>query len=332
MISFDIVSERVITSFLQSREDIFDNDELSYLSEALYSFLALSEEMGAGNVAVCLYEHFLLVRIFDGERYVFPFPINLSAYGGEGGACYAIAEYALKEEISLYISDVGEHEFALLKFLFRTVYKVGESEGYSTVKVVGEAEAAYVKYSHLALTPCKNGFEVHSFVELLPTIEKNRLVIYPMRYSEDAEDYARLSFDSRVNRFWGYDLLADLKSTDPCRIFAENLRQMEDGQILSFAISIGGAFAGEVLIYAFDLMGGAEVGIRLFPKFWGQGLASEVLKMIIPFSKDIGLSELVATVDCENVRSINFFAKYAIGRCEKKHPYNNRAVTVFKLL
>ena len=332
MISFDLISERVIEALLDSADEGFDLDAHSYLSEVLYSFLALSEEMGEDAVGVCLFRNLLLVRIYDGNRYVFPFPIDITGDGGEVEACYAVGEYAVKEEIPLFFSDVEDDAFSVLKRVFKLVYAVGGSDGYFTVRVAGEAEAAFVKYSHLALVPSGDGFAVRQFYDYLPVIEKDALVIYPLAHLEDAEDYARLALDSELNRFWGYDLLADLKSTDPRRIFAENLRQMREGQILSFAISIGQTFVGEVLLYNFNLKGSAEVGIRLFADYHGQGIADRVIKMIVPFAIDIGLTALYATVDCENLRSMNFFAKYAVDSFEKKHPYNNREVTVFKLL
>lgn len=332
MISFEKLSESTVVSLLGQVDNIFDTDAHSYLAEALYSFLELSSEFDEESVAVCLFENFLLVRIYDGKRYVFPFPVDITGEGREKEACYAIAEYAMKEEIPLFFSDVDGVAFDFLKGIFKLVYAVGGSYGCYTVRAASEAEAAYVKYCQLALTPAEDGFFVHPFYDLLPKIEQDRLVIYLLTHLEDAEDYARLLSDTEVNRFWGYDALADFETTDPKRLFAQNYRQMEEGQILSFAISIGQTFVGEVLLYNFDLKGSAEVGIRLFSKYWGQGIAEEVVKMITAFAKDIGLSALYATVDCENVRSLAFFSKYAIDSFEKKHPYNNREVTVFKLM
>ena len=68
-------------------------------------------------------------------------------------------------------------------------------------------------------------------------------------------------------------------------------------------------FIGEALLYAFDLLGGAECAVRLLPKYRGLRLSEECVSLLCNAAKSIGLKRVYATVDNRNRASIHLFEK-----------------------
>jgi RimJ/RimL family protein N-acetyltransferase len=89
------------------------------------------------------------------------------------------------------------------------------------------------------------------------------------------------------------------------------------GLSMSFAIRYEGSFAGEAVIFGFDFVGGAKVAIRLLPEFWGKGIGSEALELLLEVSKEIDLKTVTTAVKKENAPSIRMTGKYMNYKCDE---------------
>ena len=85
--------------------------------------------------------------------------------------------------------------------------------------------------------------------------------------------------------------------------------ERERGVALSLAIRYKGDFAGEVILYAFDLKGGAEYAIRLLPEFRGLKIATSVLNLMLDFCRNIDLKRLYTTISSDNEASRGAYEK-----------------------
>jgi RimJ/RimL family protein N-acetyltransferase len=78
----------------------------------------------------------------------------------------------------------------------------------------------------------------------------------------------------------------------------------------TFAIRHEGKFAGEAVIFGFDYVGGAKVAIRLLPEFWGLGIGSEALELLLFVAEKFDLKRVSTAVKKENVPSIKMTGKF----------------------
>ena len=67
---------------------------------------------------------------------------------------------------------------------------------------------------------------------------------------------------------------------------------------------------GEAAIFNFDYVGGAKVAIRLLPEFWGKGIGSEALRLLLEVAKEVDLRTVSTAVKKENTSSIRMTEKY----------------------
>ncbi|MFL5785585.1 MAG: GNAT family N-acetyltransferase [Bacteriovoracaceae bacterium] len=104
----------------------------------------------------------------------------------------------------------------------------------------------------------------------------------------------------------------DIAKLDPeFDAFIEELRNSK-GETTFWAI-INDEFAGRIsvrheLTPALRIMGG-NIGYDVAPKFRKQGVASEMLRKVLPFAKSLGLIEVLITCDDTNVGSIKAIEK-----------------------
>ena len=94
------------------------------------------------SVAYAYCDAVLYVRIFDGERYVFPLPFMLTEDADLTAACKNLSIYARRELIPLIISDVPREELDVLTGLFRYLDAscYGDDEDTFFVKVNNECD------------------------------------------------------------------------------------------------------------------------------------------------------------------------------------------------
>lgn len=284
MISFKDISELSVGDLIDLCPSL-DREGREYLGEIYTAFSELAEE-GVG-VALCISHGTVLVRIYDGGSYLFPYPIALDGEADSRGACRAIADYAVREQLPLYFTDVPREELDTLTRLFAHVdARATDDEDVFSVAVNSEC----------------------ALLDRVPSISGEGLTLTPLSES-DVGEYSRLCSDRELNRFWGYDADADNPTRDGKTYMDVARREFDTGVAITLAIRQDGSFVGEAVVYGFDLSGGAEIGIRVLPEHQGRGVGSRACAALIALCRRIGLKELRATVMAENRQSVRMIDK-----------------------
>ncbi len=228
----------------------------------------------------------LYARIYDGERYIFPFPFLLSDDGGEpemSDACRQLAGYAKREMIPLIISDIPREELYIITDLFSYV----DAEVYSD-----DDDSFFVRIK----TEC-------DMLESVPCIDHDGIRLDEIQ-DGDTDAYAELCGDAELNRYWGYDVSADNPGADKRFYIDTARREFADGIAVTLAVRHGGEFAGEAVIYGFDFCGAAEIAVRILPEYQGRGIGASAVRALIELSRRIGLKTLFASVMNGNFASV----------------------------
>jgi RimJ/RimL family protein N-acetyltransferase len=138
--------------------------------------------------------------------------------------------------------------------------------------------------------------------------------------SADAGSLAALYGDPRVMRF------IDPQPPSPAEVAAQVLprylreyRELADGLGSFAAIDKGtGQLAGRLSLKpanSYGLADGTELGYRLYPEFWGRGLATEGARAMIRSGfEDLGLDRIVATTMTDNTSSWRVLEKCGLLR------------------
>jgi len=260
-------------------------EDVLYFEDSIFSMLELIEEDPDTGVGLSAFSGCLLVRVFDYGRYMFAYPIAEREDADVMAAIREIASYARREEIPLVLTDVPKGEIGMLLGRYRHITLDAE-----------DADAA----SYRA--------EIKSECELLcdmPEISAERITLSAPT-EDDITEIARLARDESVNKYWGYNYLSDIGEVADEYFYENSIRSFESGASMSMAIRYEGKYVGEAEYYSFDLMGGAEIAIRLLPEYQGFGLGRETLLLAIKLGRRIGLTKLYATVMEENAPSVKF--------------------------
>ncbi len=260
-------------------------DEAEYAKDILNSFLEFVAE--GAEIGVDFAEGCLLLRIFDNGKYSFVFPIELFSDGRTDRAVDLIVKYARRELIPVFLTDTPREalDFLTSDFLHIDARAYDEDEDSFVVGINSECDM-------LDAVPFISG-EGLSLSEILDT---------------DAKEYARLSRDSDVNRYWGYDANVDLGNV-PDLYFVELARsEFYRGVALSLAIREGeaafGKFLGEAVLFDFDYRGSAQAALRLLPEATGRGIGKRTLGVLVRLARNIGLKRLTAEILEENTPSL----------------------------
>jgi len=287
MISFTEIKDEESVDTVRKLFSSLDDEGMDGLEMMLGSFLALASEVD--GVAATESNGCLLVRIFDGGEYLFLYPFALDGDSDERGALLSISEYTRRELLPIRLTDVPREGIELLCDIFPHVdARVYEDDDDTFAAIVlNELDSA----------------------DTLPRLTRDGLVIEPLA-DTDAADYARLCSDRVLNKFWGFDDLADNPTADPEQFILTAMRELNDGVALSLAVRREGKYLGEAVIYDFDYLGGAEIGIRILPEYHGERIGSRVLEMLIDYCRAIRLSTLRARVMTENTPAIKMTARY----------------------
>jgi RimJ/RimL family protein N-acetyltransferase len=285
VISFRVIEENNAYETLDSICDGMSEGAVAVAREVVDS---LVYEDGV-ELALSVSSGCLVVRVCDEGRYGFLFPFELSEDASLREAVFDISEYAMREEIGLTVYGVPE-EYLSLFSEFRYLYTEGESEdGIYSVTVKNEC----------------------MLLEEIPELCGERVKLNAILPS-DISEYAMLSRDENVNKYWGYCYEEDCKSPDDAW-FYENMRgEFERGVSVSFAVRLEDRFIGEVILYAFDGRGHAELAVRLLPELHGKGYGGEAVSLVMKFAESIGLCRLDSVVSCENKPSVKLFS--ALGK------------------
>ncbi len=283
---------KLIESTLDAKDFIKENKEgfvrkavAESVRDMVCSYLEVSEgtELGAAIASGCL-----IFRIYDGE-YVFTCPVTLSESASVADACEEIRKYAIREEIPISIIDVGLYELPYVEEAFRFCdsFEMDEDGEVFMVRPLTEAGR----------------------VEELPTLLGEKSALTPI-FEDDIPDFARLCRNENTNRLFGYNYKEDYENAPDEHFYNVMKSEEAEGLAISFAIRYEEHFAGEASLFGFDYLGGAKVAIRLLPEFYGKGLGSEALSLILDFARDIDIKTLETAVKKENLPSIRMTGKF----------------------
>lgn len=283
MISFSVLNTDSIDAII---EKLFAGKEKQSAVREMLSDIDFpaKEEYAISEFGDCL-----LIRIFDGERYVFVFPIPLSDGADVSGALLEIEKYAIKEEIPLNLSSLSYENLPLLRsYLHMRVDAENETGDVFFVRVQNECQ----------------------LLSEIPTEIGGRVKLNALK-PEDIESYANLCRDEELLKYWGYDYRVDYSSASDEFFYESALSDFNAGVAMTMAVRDGERLVGSLEFYAFDFHGGAEIDIRIFPNEQGRGLGREALLLALRVAERIGLLSLRARVMKENAPSRALFEKYA---------------------
>ena len=298
MISFKILPEReAVRAYLDGARDYFTSeDALFEIEELLLGYLDMDDE--EGEVAVTVSSGCFLIRIYQEDTgYSFMCPIPISDGASVADAAEEIRKYAIKEELPILFIDVYEDDLSEVCEPFRL----------TEPQAMDEDGEVYL------VAPCTEA----QYLEELPTIEGERATLSPLS-EEDVPEYARLCRHPEVNRLYGNDYRDDYGAdTSDDTFFLRADSEFYQGTGITLAIRYEGSLAGEAAIFAFDYVGGAKIAIRLFPEFWGKGLGSDALRMMLELAREIDIKRLSTAVKKENAPSIAMTGKYMNYKCDE---------------
>ena len=233
-------------------------------------------------------DNILYVRIYDGERYVFPLPFMLTDDCDMHRACLLLSKYAIREMIPLIITDVPREDLDFVADIFPHIdaWCYAEDDDSFAVKINSECD----------------------MLEDVPTLEFDGIRLDEILDS-DKELYAELCRDRELNKYWGYD--ADVDNPDGVSDYYIDVvrREFNDGVAVTFAARDGGVFIGEGVIYDFDYLGGASVALRILPRYHGFGYGTRVLRALVKLAARIGLARIKTEILNDNAASIAMTAK-----------------------
>lgn len=153
----------------------------------------------------------------------------------------------------------------------------------------------------------KLNFVVESELDRLDrqsTVKSERLSMDGLR-EWDKQAYNALCLDDERNRWWGYDYRKDLKGELTEDYFLQVVREdFAAHRAVNFAVRLHGKCIGEVVLYAPDWRGGAELGCRIAPQFAGNGYGTEAFAAVAEWALyRLGLDRVVAKCYKENEAS-----------------------------
>lgn len=263
--------------------------DAEYIAEIIDSFLEISGEEFDTGVGICAFCGCILVRICDMGRYSFVYPIPATEDADVRSAIDAVRAYAVKEELPLVFTDVPSEELGVLASSFRhlTLDASEPSGELYRVEIMSECMLA-------SEAPCVRDSEL-----LLSGIEET-----------DASDMARLYTSDEVNEYWGYDFREDTDCVSESYFYDTARYEQAMGTAMTLAARIGDEYIGEAVLHAFDLTGGCEVAVRLFPEWQGKGLGKRLLALAFDAARELGLVRVYGSAMRENERSIAMLSKY----------------------
>ena len=277
---------------------LFDEEKIStalsipehIASDANEIISGLTECIGENaTVAFAYCDEVIYVRIFDGERYLFPLPFMLTDEADATGACINLASYSIREMIPLIITDVPRSELEFLSSVFPHIDACAYEE---------DDDCFFVKVNN----EC-------DMLSDMPSIELGGITLDEIR-EEDKEKYAELCRDRDLNKYWGYDVDEDNPDKDVDFYLDVARCEFSDGVAITLAVREGGKFVGEATIYGFDYRGSASIAVRVLKSCHSKGVGSRATRALISLAKEIGLRELKAEILNENENSIKMTSKF----------------------
>ena len=125
----------------------------------------------------------------------------------------------------------------------------------------------------------------------------------------DKKDYRALCTDKENNRLWGYDYETDASITgeiDDDTFYDIVKFDRSIGEGISFAIrekTVDNRLIGEVIVYNFTYLQGAEAGVRIAKEYQGKGYGKRAYKLACEWAANVLKVNLKAKCYKENERS-----------------------------
>ena len=278
MISFVVLQENNKKEILRLIKKEHRAEAEEYLDSAL--------DFGYDEVAICYYMDTLLFRVYDGEYYIFFSPIPLTDDASEMDGVMAIREYAVKEDIPLFFSDVPSHLLDDMKGYFADIDYTLSEDGESAEVTVNSPADLSVR---------------------IPTVVCDRVTLSEIT-SDFIDDYAELCKEPTGLRYYGYSYGEEVDDPAIDYFYERQLYDYTVGLAMTFGVYFEGHLIGECVLHHFDLIGGAEISVRIIPEHRGLGFGREILTAIVRHKPMLDIKTLFATVHIENAPSIGLFS------------------------
>jgi RimJ/RimL family protein N-acetyltransferase len=245
---------------------------------------------GALEAAATVHSGSLLLRLFEYGRYSFVYPIPIYENADILSAVRALRDYAVYEEIPFVLCDVPREDISPLAQHFH-IFSAESSDGESfTLNIRG-------MLSNLSSQPS----QAHKRITLDALTES------------DIPEYARLSRDREVNKYWGYDYSVDYPDCPDGFFFDTQKEEFSRGVSLTLAARSSGKLIGETVLHADDLEGKIEIAFRLLAEHQGVGLGREILEASLILAEKLGYTRAVCRVNPDNLPSVRLLSSLMTG-------------------
>ena len=166
-----------------------------------------------------------------------------------------------------------------------------------------------------------------------PKLQSQRLILRQTT-TNDCKEILFLRSDKEVNK---YIQRAVANNNADAKAFILTITKgIENGELIYWSISLkeNPQMIGSICLWKFSDDGKeAEVGYDLNPKFQGQGIMSEALKMVLDFGfNQLGLAEILAFTHAQNQASVKLLSKNNFGIIEGRKDADNENNIVFKIM
>lgn len=242
-------------------------------------------EEGALEAAAAVHSGSLLLRLFEYGRYSFVYPIPIFEGADILSAVRALRDYAVYEELPFVLTDVPREDISPLAEHF---HRFGAESD--------DGESFTLNFSGIL-----------SGLQSQPSLTHKRITLDALTES-DIPEYARLSRDREVNKYWGYDYSVDYPDCSDGFFFDTQREEFSRGVSLSLAARLDGKLIGEAVLHADDLEGRIEIAFRLLSEYWGRGLGRELLEAALILAERLGYTRAVCRVKPENLPSVRLLS------------------------
>ena len=292
-----MISFKIITNI--SEVDIPklpDSEECAYILSELLSIPEI-------EIAYCVVDGALVVRMCDNGEYVFDYPYCF----GDADVRAVLREvsvYARREMIPLVFTNVPREELDMVAGVFPRITAQAFEEDIDSFVVRVENEI--------------------STLDEFPSIDIDGISLRCIEES-DASFYAALCMDESVNKYWGYDYKEDNSNPETDYFYNVAIGEFEAGVALTLGIYDADKLVGECVMYDFDYFGSCEIGVRLFENEQSKGYAGKAIRGLFELGTTLGLNKVVTRVMSVNTPAIRFVEKYMtpVGNTENTKIYEH---------
>lgn len=162
-------------------------------------------------------------------------------------------------------------------------------------------------------------------------ITTNRFIIREF-VTQDAEDLFKLEGDKRVNEYIPGNRLLTLNDCKrEINIYINNYKKSNLGRWPIFLKNTN-EFIGVTGFRYLQNIKKTEIGLKLLPKHWGKGYATEIGNALIHYGlTQLKLNEIIAMADPNNTRSVKSLENLGMTFVKNGY-YNGNKVVYFNVL